>query len=100
MRKEIALGPVGPSTAQSPRTTILAFVIPAFCWGVGFPTTLLRSRVNGLAGIWEGLALGYGCAMVVLLVAFLRSDWPDLVRRAQLRAERPEPLLPTTPPST
>jgi len=70
------------------RTLAVSVVIPLCCWCVGLPVSAMQSRAHGLLGIFEGLMTGYGLAVMLLLVVFLRSDWAALVRTASQRAEQ------------
>ncbi|CAJ1454987.1 unnamed protein product [Effrenium voratum] len=69
------------------RTKIVSITLPVCCWLLGFPSSYFLGRAHGLLGICEGLSVGYSLACVFLMIAVAKSDWPQLARDAQRRAE-------------
>lgn len=79
--------PVVTVLTKQGRTKIVSITLPVCCWLTGFPCSYFLGRAYGLLGICEGLIIGYSLACVCLMIAFARSDWPQLARDAQRRAE-------------
>eukprot|EP00435_Cladocopium_sp_Y103_P025355 s321_g6.t1 len=79
--------PVVTVLTKQGRTKIVSITLPVCCWFTGFPCSYFLGRAHGLLGICEGLIIGYSLACVFLMIAFVRSDWPQLARDAQRRAE-------------
>lgn len=50
------------------------------CWCIGFPYSWLHRHV--FDGIMCGITFGYGVGTVGLMVMFVWSDWPGIVRQA------------------
>eukprot|EP00930_Biecheleria_cincta_P032357 TRINITY_DN22456_c1_g1_i1.p1 TRINITY_DN22456_c1_g1~~TRINITY_DN22456_c1_g1_i1.p1 ORF type:complete len:689 (-),score=92.71 TRINITY_DN22456_c1_g1_i1:76-2142(-) len=69
------------------RAWLVAAIIPLCTWLLGLPLIFICSNHFGLQGIFMGLNAGYGLATVSLIVAYLKSDWPQLCIEAHKRAE-------------
>jgi len=72
------------------RAHLVAMSVPVCTWFLGIPTSYYGAHHFGLFGIYLGGSVGYGTAFVVLLTAFIRSDWDSIAEQARQRAEQAE----------
>eukprot|EP00930_Biecheleria_cincta_P067486 TRINITY_DN54114_c0_g1_i1.p1 TRINITY_DN54114_c0_g1~~TRINITY_DN54114_c0_g1_i1.p1 ORF type:complete len:110 (-),score=20.19 TRINITY_DN54114_c0_g1_i1:100-402(-) len=69
------------------RAWLVAAIIPICTWLLGLPLIFVCGMSFGPKGILIGLDAGYGLATTALIVACLKSDWPQLCIEAHQRAE-------------
>eukprot|EP00941_MAST-03F_sp_MAST-3F-sp1_P000101 g101.t1 len=77
------------SAQGRPNIIAFAFVVGAWCTTMPlcYVFSVMWEPTKGLFGLWLAMACGYGVTTLIACFAVFMSDWEEIFRNAQIRAE-------------